>query len=79
MNLSEAEMELWIILYRLSAFFNRGEVARVAQPSNEPVSKAENGSQKIDERDRSMKLEDLNVEDWPFEDSYLRLFRLNTK
>ena len=36
----------------------------------EPVLKTKCESQMVDENDRSTKLEDLNLEDWPLEDSF---------
>ena len=39
-------------------------------PIAEPVLKTECESQMVDEHDRSTKLEDLNLENWPLEDSF---------
>ena len=50
--------------------FQGGEGVSAAQPIAEPVLKAETESQMIDEHDRSTKLNDLNMEDWPLGDSF---------
>ena len=46
------------------------EGASAAPPIAEPVLKTECESQLVDEHERSTKLEDLNVEDWPLENSF---------
>ena len=53
-----------------SLFFKGGEGVSAAQPIAEPVLKAENGSQLVDEHDQSTKLDDLNVENWPLENCF---------
>ena len=67
---SKAEMKRWKVFHRLRSFFKGGARASAAQPIDEPVVKVKNGKQMLDEHDRSMKLEDLNLEDWPLEDSF---------
>ena len=52
-------------------FLMGGEGVSAAEPVAEPVLKAENGSQMVDEHNRSTKLDDLNVENWPLEKSFL--------
>ena len=47
-----------------------GEGVSAAQQINETVLKAESESQMVDEHVRSTKLEDLNMEDWPLENSF---------
>ena len=46
------------------------EGASAAPPIAEPVLKTECESQLVDEHERSTELEDLNVEDWPLENSF---------
>ena len=50
--------------------FKGGDGVSAAQPIAEPVFKAESESQMADEHDRSTKLDDLNVEDWPLENRF---------
>ena len=62
--------DLWKVLDRFRSFFKGEEGVSAAPPIAEPVLKAESGSLMVDEDERSTKLEDLNVEDWPLEDSF---------
>ena len=67
---SKAEKKRWNVFHHLRSFF-KGEVrATAGQPIDEPVVKEENGNQLLDEHDRSMKSENLNLEDWPLEDGF---------
>ena len=63
-------MNLWKVLDRFRSFFKGEEDVSAAPPIAEPVLKTECESQMVDEHDRSTKLEDLNLEDWPLEDSF---------
>ena len=54
----------------LPFFFQKEEDVSAAPPIAEPVWKAGSESLMVDEHDRSTKLEDLNLEDWPLEDSF---------
>ena len=51
------------VLSTTSAPFSRGKGTSGAQPINEPALKVENDSQKVDEYDQSMRLEDLDEEE----------------
>ena len=55
---------------RLHSFFQGGRNASAAQPMDVHDVQPQNESQVVDEHDRSTKLEDLNLEDWPLEDSF---------
>ena len=50
--------------------FRGGRSVSAAQPMNVHDVQPQNESQMIDEHDRSTKLEDLNLKDWPLEDSF---------
>ena len=63
-------MNLWKVLDRFRSFFKGKECVSSAPPIAEPVLKAESESLMVDEHDRSTKLEDLNLDDWPLEDSF---------
>ena len=63
-------MNLWKVLDRFRSFFKGEEGVSTAPPIAEQVLKTECESQMVDEHDRSTKLEDLNLEDWPSEDSF---------
>ena len=71
---SKAEIKHGKISRRLRSFFKGGRSARAAQKSVRaalPMDvQPQNESQMVDEYDRSMKLEDLNLKDWPLEDSF---------
>ena len=67
-------MILWIVLDRFRSFFKGEESVSAAPPIAEPVLKTECESQMVDKHDRSTKLEDLNLEDWPLEDSFKLVF-----
>ena len=62
-------MSFWKVLDP-SVPFSRGEGVSAAQPIAEPVLKAESESQMVEEHDRSTKLDDLNVDDWPLENTF---------
>ena len=51
-------------------FFKGEEGVSAAQPMDVQDVQPQNESQMVDEHDRSTKLDDLNVEDWPLEDSF---------
>ena len=55
---------------RLRSFFQGERNASAAQPMDVHDVQPQNESQVVDEHDRSTKLEDLNLEDWPLEDSF---------
>ena len=57
-------------LRQVPLLFQGEECVSAAPPIAEPVLKAEIESLMVDEHDRSTKLEDLNLEDWPLEDSF---------
>ena len=55
---------------RLRSFFQGGRSVSAAQPMDVHDVQPQNESQMVDEHDRSTKLEDLNLNDWPLEDSF---------
>ena len=55
---------------RLRSFFQGGRSVSAAQPMDVHDVQPQNESQMVDEHDRSTKLEDLNLKDWPLEDSF---------
>ena len=59
---------------RLRSFFQGGRSVRRAHPMDVYDVEPQNDSQMIDEHDRSTKLEDLNLKDWPLEDSFKPVF-----
>ena len=71
---SKAEIEHWKISRRLRSFFKGGRSLRAAQKSVRAALsmdvQPQKESQMVDEHDRSTKLEDLNLKDWPLEDSF---------
>ena len=67
---SKAEMKRWKVFHRLRSFFKREEGVSAAQPMDVHDVQPQNESQMVDEHDRSTKLDDLNLEDWPLEDSF---------
>ena len=71
---SKAEIKHGKISRRLRSFFKGGRSVRAAQKSVRaalPLDvQPQNESQMVDEHDRSTKLEDLNLKDWPLEDSF---------
>ena len=71
---SKAEIKHGKISRRLRSFFKGGRSVRAAQKSVRaalPMDvQPQNESQMVDEHDRSTKLEDLNLKDWPLEDSF---------
>ena len=59
----------------LPPFFFKGEEGvSAAQPIDVHDVQPQKESQMVDEHDRSTKLEDLNLEDWPLEDSFKIVF-----
>ena len=66
----KAEMKRWKVFRRLRSFFKGEERVSAAQPIDVHDVQPQNESQMVDEHDRSTKLEDLNLEDWPLEDSF---------
>ena len=67
---SKAEMNCWKVFQRLRSFFKGEEGVSAAQAMNVHDVQPQNESQMVDEHDRSTKLDDLNLEDWPLEDSF---------
>ena len=71
---SKAEIKHGKISGRLRSFFKGGRSVRAAQKSVRaalPMDvQPQYESQMLDEHDRSTKLEDLNLKDWPLEDSF---------
>ena len=55
---------------RLRSFFQGGRSVSAAQPMDVHDVQPQIESQMVDEHDRSTKLEDLNLKDWPLEDSF---------
>ena len=55
---------------RLRSFFQGGRNVSAAQPMDVHDVQPQNESQMVDEHDRSTKSEDLNLKDWPLEDSF---------
>ena len=55
---------------RLRSFFQGGSNVSAAQPMDVHDVQPQNESQMVDEHDRSTKSEDLNLKDWPLEDSF---------
>ena len=67
---SKAEMQRWKVFQCLRSFFKGREGISAAQPMDVHEFQSQNGSQIVDEQDRSKKLEDLKLEDWPLENSF---------
>ena len=63
-------MKRWKIFHRLRSFFKGKKSVSAAQPMDVHDVQPQNESQMVDEHDRSTKLEDLNLKDWPLEDSF---------
>ena len=63
-------MKRWKIFHRLRSFFKGKKSVSAAQPIDVHDVQPQNESQMVDEHDRSTKLEDLNLKDWPLEDSF---------
>ena len=66
-GISKAEIKHGKISRRLRSFFKGGKSVRAALPMD---VQTQNESQMVDEHDRSTKSEDLNLKDWPLEDSF---------
>ena len=66
----KAEMKRWKIFHRLRSFFKGKKSVSAAQPMDVHDVQPQNESQMVDEHDRSTKSEDLNLKDWPLEDSF---------
>ena len=66
----KAEMERWKVFHRLCSFLRVEEGVSAAQPMDVHDVQPQNESQMVDEHDRSTKLDDLNLDDWPLEDSF---------
>ena len=75
---SKAKIKHGKISRRLCSVFQEGRGVRAAQKSVRaalPMDvQPQNESQMVDEHDRSTKLEDLNLKDWPLEDSFEHVF-----
>ena len=69
-GISKAEMQRWKVFHRLRSFFKGEEGISAAQPMDLLEIQPRNESQMVYEHDRSTKLEDLKLEDWPLEDSF---------
>ena len=69
-GISKAEMKRWKVFHRLRSFFKGKEGVNAAQPFNVHDVQTQNKSPMVDEHDRSTKLEDLKLEDWPLEDRF---------
>ena len=67
---SKAKMKRWKVFHRLCSFFKGEEGVSAAQPMDVHDVQPQNESQMVDEHVRSTKLDDLNLEDWPLEDSF---------
>ena len=67
-------MKRWKVFHRLRSLFKGGEGVSAAQPIDVHDVQPQNESQMVDEHDRLTMLEDLNLEDWPLEDSFKFLF-----
>ena len=63
-------MKRWKVFHRIRSFFKVKEGVSAAQPMDVHDVQPQNESQMVDEHDRSTKLDDLNLEDWPLEDSF---------
>ena len=63
-------MKRWKVFRRLRSFFKRKDGVSAAQPMDVHDVQPQNESQMVDEHDRLTKLDDLNLEDWPLEDSF---------
>ena len=63
-------MNLWKVLDRFRSVFKGEQGVSAAPPIAKPVVRSECESQIVDEYVRSTKLEDLNLENWPLEDSF---------
>ena len=67
---SKAEMKRWKVFHRLHSFFKEEKGVSAAQPMDVHDVQPQNESQMVDEHDRSTNSDDLNLEDWPLEDSF---------
>ena len=67
-------MKRWKVFHRLCSFFKGQVGASAAQPMDVHDVQPQNKSQMVDEHDRSTKLDDSNLEDWPLEDSFKIVF-----
>ena len=63
-------MKRWKIFHRLRSFFKGKKSVSAAQPMDVHDVQPQNESQMVNEHDRSTKLEDLNLKDWPLEDCF---------
>ena len=66
----KAGMKRWKVFHRLRSFFKGKKGVSAAQPMDVHDVQPQNESQMVDEHDRSTKLDDLNLEEWPLEDSF---------
>ena len=69
-GVSKAEMKRWKVFRSVCSFFKEKKGVSAAQPNDFLDVQPQNESQMVDEHDRLTKLEDLNLEDWPLEDSF---------
>ena len=67
---SKAKIKHGKISRPLRSFIKGGRSVRAAQPMDVHDVQPQNESQMVDEHDRSTNLEDLNLKDWPLEDSF---------
>ena len=63
-------MKRWKIFHCLRSFFKGKKSVSAAQPMDVHDVQPQNESQMVDEHDRSTKSKDLNLKDWPLEDSF---------
>ena len=63
-------MQRWKVFHCLRSIFKGGEGVSAAQPIDGYDVQPQNESQMLDEHDRSTKLENLKLEDWPLEDRF---------
>ena len=63
-------MKRWKVFHRLRSVFKGEKGVSTAQPTDVHDVQPPNESQMVDEHDRSTKLDDLNLEDWPLQDSF---------
>ena len=69
-GISKAEMKRWKVFHRIRSFLKGKKGVRAAQPIDVHDVPTRNESQMVDEHDRSTKLEDLKLEDWPLGDRF---------
>ena len=63
-------MKRWKVFHRLQSFLKGEKGVSAAQPMDVHDVQPQNESQMVDEHDRSTRLDDSNLEDWPLEDNF---------